>query len=562
MKMIETDPLSTAGVLQVGYEFQEVFEELLIPIILISVTFVAYYGISWYMKRKIQGTDDYMVAGRSIGPFINGAAIAATWESLATFMGVTALILTVQMPFLAMWANFMLSVPLVVILYGQTLRRLGSYTPATFCKNRYGNTMSTIMAFLIVFVMVMYALGQFIGLAQITEILFGWDYTLSLFTIALLVTGYVVIAGMWGVSYNAALQFWLMFAAAFFPMMLILQDLGASGWYFPPLGYGNLTGEMMEFTPDFFDMTYDTRWYFAMFLAMALGPIGMPHLAQRILTSRNVKSAQQTGLWFIVVNGLIFATIYSVAFAGVMWMETQGITMDEADYDKMIFYLNFAFNDDAITGFVVAGAIAGGLSTVSGHMLAISAAVANDIIEAFDLNITEDRKTRFGYASVVGAALLIVLIALNPPAFLVVSILWAFAISAAAITPVIVLGVWSARVNRYGAITSSVIGFFVILILSPHVFTGIGAGGEGLTADLGIDAIMIGFPVSIITLVGVSLVAENIPSLKVDPEDNRALINEMHGYPESGEERFTSAVPLIILALLMLPILYWGIQPW
>lgn len=560
--MIEADPLSTAGVLQVGYEFQEVFEELLIPIILIAFTFVAYYGISWYMKRNIQGTDDYMVAGRTIGPFINGAAIAASWESLATFMGATALILTVQMPFVAMWTNFMLSVPLVVILYGQTLRRLGSYTPATFCKDRYGDMMSVVMASLIVFVMLMYALGQFIGLAQIVEILFGWNYTLSLVAIATVVAGYVVIAGMWGVSYNAALQFWLMFTAAFFPMMLILNDLGATGWYFPPLGYGNLTGEMTNFAPDFFDMTFDTRWYFAMFLAMALGPIGMPHLAQRVLTSRNVKSAQRTGFWFIILNGILFATIYSVAFAGVMWIETQGIAIEEADYDKMIFYLNFAFNNDAITGFVVAGAIAGGLSTVSGHMLAISAAVANDVTEAFELDVTEDRKTQFGYVSVLAAALVIALIALSPPAFLVVSILWAFAISAAAITPVIVLGVWSARVNRYGAIASSVVGFFVILILSPHAFSGIGAGGEGMTASLGMDAVMIGFPVAIITLVVVSLLAETIPALKVDPDDNRALINEMHGYPEDGTERFTSAVPLIILALLMLPILYWGIQPW
>ena len=555
---------SIAGVspLQVGYEFQETFEQLLIPLILIGITFVAYYGISWYMKEKIQSTDDYMVAGRTIGPFINGSAISATWESLATFMGVIALMITVQMPFLAMWTNFLLSIPLIVIFYGQTLRRLGSYTPATFCKDRYGNTMSVVMALLIVFVMLMYALGQFIGLAQIAEVLFGWDYNLSLIVIAILVTGYVVIAGMWGVSYNAALQFWLMFTAAFFPMMLVLNNLGATGWYFPPLGYGNLTGQMTDFAPGFFEMTFDTRWYFAMFLAMGLGPIGMPHLAQRILTSRNVESAQRTVFWFILVTALMFSTIYSVAFAGVMWIETQGIAIEEADYDKMIFYLNFAFNNDAITGYVVAGAIAGGLSTVSGHMLAISAAVANDVIEAFEIEITDDRKTQFGYVSVLAAGLIIALIGLSPPAFLVVSILWAFAISAAAITPVIVLGVWSARVNRYGAIASSVVGFLTILVLSPHAFTGTGAGGEGLTAAIGIDAVMIGFPVAIITLVVVSLIAEQVAALDVEPDDNRALINEMHGYPEDGTERFTSATPLIVLALLMLPILYWGIQPW
>jgi len=228
----------------------------------------------------------------------------------------------------------------------------------------------------------------------------------------------------------------------------------------------------------------------------------------------------------------------------------------------MIFYLNFAFSGNSITGYVVAGAIAGGLSTVSGHMLAISAAVANDVIEAFEIDVTEDRKTQFGYIAIIASGLIVALIALNPPAFLVVSILWAFAISAAAITPVIVLGVWSARVNRYGALASSAVGFLTVLVLSPHAFSGIGAGGEGLTAALGIDAIMIAFPLSILTFVIVSLIAERVGSLNVDPESNRNLINEMHGYPDDDVDRFTSAVPLIVLAALMLLILWWGIQPW
>lgn len=556
--MTMTELLQQAG----KYPFQETFSELLVPLLILGATFIAYYGISYYMKNNIEGTDDYMVAGRTIGPFVNGSAISATWESLATFMGVVALMITVQIPFLAVWTNFLLSIPLIVILYGQTLRRLGSYTPATFCKDRYGNIMSVVMALLIVFVMLMYALGQFIGLAQIMEVLLGWDYTLSLFAIAALVTGYVVIAGMWGVSYNSALQFWIMLTAAFIPMMFILNQLGSSGWFFPPLGYGDLVPEMQEAHPGFFDMTFDTRWYFAMFLAMALGPIGMPHLAQRIFTSRNVEAGRRTVFWFIFVTGMMFATMYAVAFAGVFWLENQGYEVANADLDKMIFYLNFAFNGNAIAGYVIAGAIAGGLSTVSGHMLAISAAIANDVVEAFELDISEDRKTQFGYASVIGAGLLIALIALNPPAFLVVSILWAFAISAAAITPVIVLGVWSARVNRYGAIASSVVGFVTVVVLSPHAFSGITAGGEGLTAAVGMDAIMIAFPLSILTFVVVSLVAERIGGLDVNPADNRSLINEMHGYPDDGVERFTSAAPLLVLAALMLPILWWGLQPW
>ena len=90
------------------YPFQETFGALLVPLLILLATFAAYYGISYYMKSRIHGTTDYYVAGRTIGPFVNGSAVSATWESLATFMGVIALMIQVQMPFLALWTNFLL----------------------------------------------------------------------------------------------------------------------------------------------------------------------------------------------------------------------------------------------------------------------------------------------------------------------------------------------------------------------------------------------------------------------------------------------------------------------
>jgi Na+(H+)/acetate symporter ActP len=546
--------------LQQGY--QQTFEQLTVPILIIVGLFVVYYGISYYFMNRVQSTGDLYVADRSIGAFVNGCAMAATWESLATFLGVVALIVSLQLPFIAMWTNFLLSIPLIVLLYGQTLRRLGSYTPATFCKRRYGDRMGVLMALLIVLVMVMYALGQFIGLAKIGNVLFGWPFELSLFVIAAVVIGYVILGGMYGVSYNSALQFWIMFTAAFVPMMFVLNDLGASGWWFPPLGYTDLTGQMEQALPGFFDLTFSLKWYVALFLAMALGPIGLPHLAQRVFTSRSVKEGRTSVFWFVLVTGILFATVYAVGFAGVIWAQQQGLQIPDADLDKIIFFLNFAFNGDAITGYVVAGAIAGALSTVSGHMMAISAAVASDVLEVFRPDVPESRKTRLGYAVIAGSGLLVALIALNPPAFLVVSILWAFAVSAAAITPILVLGVWSSRVNEYGAVVASLVSATVVIVFSPHVLPNITLGAEGITAAIGLDAAFVAVPVSVVIFVVVSLFAERVERFDVDREANQRLVNEMHGYPADGVERFASTWPLALLVLVVLPVLWWGLLPW
>ncbi|MFC7156317.1 cation acetate symporter [Halomarina halobia] len=545
---------------QQGY--QQTFDQVAVPVAIILALFVVYYGVSYYFKNRIQDTGDLYLADQSIGSFVNGCAMAATWESLATFLGVIALIVSLQLPFIAMWTNFLLSIPLIVLLYGQTLRRLGSYTPATFCKERYGDRMAVLMALLIVLVMVMYALGQFIGLAKIGNVLFGWPFELSLFVIAVVVIGYVIIGGMYGVSYNSALQFWIMFTAAFVPLVFILRDLGASGWWFPPLGYTNLTGQMQQAYPGFFDLKFGLKWYVALFIGMALGPIGLPHLAQRVFTSNSVREGRVSVFWFVLVTGLLFTTVYAVGFAGVIWAQQQGIQIPDADLDKVIFFLNFAFNGSAITGYVVAGAIAGALSTVSGHMMAISAAVASDLVEVFKPDLPEDRKTRLGYAAIAGAGVLVALIALNPPAFLVVSILWAFSVTAAAITPVLVLGVWSSRVNEYGALTASLVSAGLVIGLSPHVLPGITIGPGGITSAIGLDAAFVAVPVSLILLIGVSLAAERVGGLDVGRDANQRLVNEMHGYPDDDVERFSSVWPLVALVCIAVPVLWWGLLPW
>ncbi|PSP72232.1 hypothetical protein BRC86_12855 [Halobacteriales archaeon QS_3_64_16] len=191
--------------------------------------------------------------------------------------------------------------------------------------------------------------------------------------------------------------------------------------------------------------------------------------------------------------------------------------------------------------------------------MAISATVANDLLDVFEIDVAEDRQTMLVYLSIGASGLLIALVALSPPPFLVVSILWAFSL-AAAITPVVVLGVWSSRVNRYGAVPASVLGAVIVIVFSPHVLSNITFGAGGITSALGMDAAFVAVPLSVIVLVTGSLLGERFAG--IDPREHQSLLNEIHGYPDDGVERFTSAWPLVVLALLSVPLLLWGLAPW
>lgn len=107
-------------------------------IAVVVTLFAVFYYVGWWAAKKTTSEEDLYAAGFAIGPLTNGLAMGATWASLATFMGVIALIYKLQAPFVYLWIQWAISIPPLTLLYGTCLRRMKAYTPASFIKVRYG----------------------------------------------------------------------------------------------------------------------------------------------------------------------------------------------------------------------------------------------------------------------------------------------------------------------------------------------------------------------------------------------------------------------------------------
>jgi cation/acetate symporter len=278
----------------------------LVPVILL---FAVYYTVAIISNRKTNTYADVLLAGRSIPSWVNGMASAATWMSLATFLGVVALILKLQMPFIYLWIQFGLSVPLLVLFYGAFLHRMGVYTTVSFVRERYGKRSSYVAAIWMILILFMYVLSQMIGVAKVFETLIGLPYLPSLVIGTLLITVYITIGGMHGATYNDAIQVVVMAIALIVPTMAILKALGATGWFFPPLGYGGLTEGMKEMIPTFFNTKFEFRYYLALLVCLTLGTLGLPHLAMRVYTSPTVKEARRIVPWFLIWRTIVFSSL-------------------------------------------------------------------------------------------------------------------------------------------------------------------------------------------------------------------------------------------------------------
>ncbi len=117
-----------------------------------------------------------------------------------------------------------------------------------------------------------------------------------------------------------------------------------------------------------------------------------------------------------------------------------------------------------VIALVAAGGLAAALSTAAGLLLAISSAVSHDLIKnVFNPNISDKGELMAGKISMAGAIVLAGYLGLNPPGFAAGTVALAFGIAASSLFPAIMMGIFSKKMNKEGAIAGMLSGLFVTL---------------------------------------------------------------------------------------------------
>jgi cation/acetate symporter len=112
-----------------------------------------------------------------------------------------------------------------------------------------------------------------------------------------------------------------------------------------------------------------------------------------------------------------------------------------------------------VVGLVAAGGLAAALSTAAGLLLVISTAVSHDLLKrGFRPGITE-RGELIAARTAAGVAVVIAgYLGINPPGFVAEVVAFAFGLAASSFFPVIIMGIFSKRMNRYGAVAGMITG--------------------------------------------------------------------------------------------------------
>ncbi|MEN9807191.1 MAG: hypothetical protein RL756_1711 [Pseudomonadota bacterium] len=163
-----------------------------------------------------------------------------------------------------------------------------------------------------------------------------------------------------------------------------------------------------------------------------------------------------------------------------------------------------------VVALVAAGAIAAALSTAAGLLLVISTSVAHDLLKnAFARQLSERAElasARIAAAVAVGVA---GYLGINPPGFVAEVVAFAFGLAAASLFPAILLGIFSRRMNREGAVAGMLAGLtFTLAYLiwfkfvnpaantAEHWWFGIspeGIGAVGALVNVSVEAVVARF---------------------------------------------------------------------
>jgi cation/acetate symporter len=123
-----------------------------------------------------------------------------------------------------------------------------------------------------------------------------------------------------------------------------------------------------------------------------------------------------------------------------------------------------------VIGLVAAGGLAAALSTAAGLLMAISSAVSHDLVKGiFNPNISEAGELRAGKISMAVAIVIAGYLGLNPPGFAAGTVALAFGIAASSLFPAIMMGIFSKKMNKEGAIAGMLAGlFFTLFYVFAH----------------------------------------------------------------------------------------------
>lgn len=333
--------------------------------IVIALYMLGMIGIGVWSTKRSKNEEDFLVAGRRLGPTLYAGTMAAVVLGGASTVGAVGL--GYQYGISGMWLVFSIGCGLLLLslAFAAWINRLEVYTVAQMFELRYGPGASLLTGIVMAAYTFMLSVTSTVAYGTIFGVLFELDRVPAILLGGGVVIAYSVLGGMWSITLTDFVQFIVKTIGIFFILLPILL-VKAGGW----------EGMHTALPETAFSITHiGTQTIVTYFVVYFLGLVIGQDIWQRVFTARSEGVAKWAGF----TSG-VYCILY--AFAGALIGMCAKVLLPDIEVRDTVYPTIVEYALPAgIAGLVMAAALSAIMSTSSGALIATATVVKEDIVE-------------------------------------------------------------------------------------------------------------------------------------------------------------------------------------
>jgi SSS family solute:Na+ symporter len=445
--------------------------------------FAAIFAIGWFTRSAALNASDFYVAGRKIGPFINGSALAATYFSPATFLGMPAFIFLMAYPFWWTLTGIIAGMPVATLLTAAPMRKYAPTSFTDYYADRYDTKWMRLAAAIpTVIGGFAYVILSIVGTALCMVAILKINYWVAVIISGGTVFAYIYWGGMVATTFSTALQGVVMTLSTLAAAIVILFHFG---------GFNGLTDAVVANNPLFFNVAYASAKTANPIMGMWTGVIGfyfiwhygfaaMPYTVVRFFTAQDIKAARRSVTWAVFIGGLMYTTLIIIGTSAKVLIEsahplmgTEGVknavgvllsmkktyaigAASVTDYS--MFAIVESLKNPWLMAIIIAGGLSIAMSTAGGWTMVLNVTLGRDMMGKVFGNKWANEKP----IAVTRLWTTIVLVvctigSFNPPALVLDISGAAFLVILCSTGPPFILGIWWDRATKTAAYATIIV---------------------------------------------------------------------------------------------------------
>ena len=398
----------------------------LITLALIVVYFVVLLGIGVWASKKIKNSEDYMLAGRSLGFWLFTLLIICSICSGMTLVGTSGFGYASGWP--GIWEQIFvpLAAAFCIIFFGSKLNKIGRekgcMTLEDYFAIRYENNkeLRALSALASIAVSLVYLVGQYTAISIVLMWVFGLEHWQALIISGVIITAYTVIGGLYAVSWTGLVQGLILIFGVLLVSPFILSYAGGLEHINTVLASIDPNLVMPAFPTAYADYAYCTPEFLVSFgILLMVGLACAPHIMSNVFAAKKISYFKWAPL---VAFGVYVIIMFLVKFCGmgVRVMAEDGkldaIAASNAPDFALMYGIQAAAPSIFITGLFAVIVLSAVMSTTDRLMLTVGTEFSWNIFKVMlRPNASERQVVRISQICVLIAAVVSLILAINPP---------------------------------------------------------------------------------------------------------------------------------------------------